>query len=343
MRINRRSALLGGLGTATWQPRRRTAQQIQFFRIGTGGTAGTYFPIGGLLANAIYNPRARACADGGSCGVPGLVATAVASNGSVANINAIAGGSMESGFTQSDVAYWAFTGTGVFDGKPKVEALRRSPIFIRKRSTSSPARIPALPASPISRASASRSTSRAPALWSSAEILGAFGLTEKDIKAEYLKPRSGGRQDPRRRPSTRSSSSAAIRPARSRSSRRPAAASISCRSPAPKSTRCGKAIRLLRAPTRFPPNTSQGHRRSEDGERQRHLGDVEQAARAAHLRHHRGPVESQHPQAAQFRPCQGQGDQARDGDAGPRHPAACRARRSSTRRRGSSSSLDRQR
>ena len=32
------------------------AQDIQFFRIGTGGTAGTYYPIGGLIANAISNP-----------------------------------------------------------------------------------------------------------------------------------------------------------------------------------------------------------------------------------------------------------------------------------------------
>ena len=26
---------------------------------------------------------------------------------------------MESGFTQSDVAYWAYTGTGIYEGKPK--------------------------------------------------------------------------------------------------------------------------------------------------------------------------------------------------------------------------------
>ena len=32
------------------------AQDMSFFRIGTGGTAGTYYPIGGLLANAISNP-----------------------------------------------------------------------------------------------------------------------------------------------------------------------------------------------------------------------------------------------------------------------------------------------
>ena len=32
------------------------AQDMAFFRIGTGGTAGTYYPIGGLLANAISAP-----------------------------------------------------------------------------------------------------------------------------------------------------------------------------------------------------------------------------------------------------------------------------------------------
>ena len=101
------------------------AQEMSFFRIGTGGTAGTYYPIGGLLANAISAPPgSRACEDGGACGVPGLVASALASNGSVANVNAIEGGTLESGFVQGDVAAWAQTGTGIWDGKPAAEKLR---------------------------------------------------------------------------------------------------------------------------------------------------------------------------------------------------------------------------
>ena len=129
MRINRRHALLGGFASslgATLGGLPVAAQQdITFFRIGTGGTVGTYFPIGGLIANAISNPPgSRACADGGSCGVPGLVATAVASNGSVANVAGIATGSMQSGFVQSDVAYWALNGTGIYEGRPKVDVLR---------------------------------------------------------------------------------------------------------------------------------------------------------------------------------------------------------------------------
>ena len=46
------------------------AQSPQFFRIGTGGAGGTYFPIGGTIANAISAPPgARACDDGGQCGI----------------------------------------------------------------------------------------------------------------------------------------------------------------------------------------------------------------------------------------------------------------------------------
>jgi hypothetical protein len=48
----------------------------------------------------------------------------VAINGSVANLNGIVGGSIESGFSQADVNFWAFTATGIDEGKPKVEELR---------------------------------------------------------------------------------------------------------------------------------------------------------------------------------------------------------------------------
>ena len=57
------------------------AQDMTFFRIGTGGAGGTYFPIGGLIANAISSPPgARSCEKGGTCGVPGLIAIAVSTN-----------------------------------------------------------------------------------------------------------------------------------------------------------------------------------------------------------------------------------------------------------------------
>jgi len=170
------------------------AQSPNFFRIGTGGTAGTYYPIGGLIANAISNPPgSRACNEGGSCGVPGLVATAVASNGSVANINGITSGSMESGFTQSDVAYWAYTGTGTYEGKPKVAGLRLianlypESIHLVARKGANIKSVADLKGKRVSLDEPGSGT-----LIDAKLVLGAFGITEKDIKPEYLKPNQAG-------------------------------------------------------------------------------------------------------------------------------------------------------
>ena len=102
-----------------------TAQDLKFFTIGTGGTAATYYPVGGVIANAISNPPgSRGWDEGGSCGVPGLIASAVSSRGSVDNVNAIVSGLRNSGFAQSDVAYWAYTGTGTMEGRPAAADLR---------------------------------------------------------------------------------------------------------------------------------------------------------------------------------------------------------------------------
>ena len=46
--------------------------------------------------------------------------------GSVANVNSIQSGAVESGFVQSDVAYWAFTGTGLYEGKPKADKPKKT-------------------------------------------------------------------------------------------------------------------------------------------------------------------------------------------------------------------------
>lgn len=188
MRINRRTALLGGLGAVAGSAMPARAQDI-FFRIGTGATAGTYFPIGGLIANAISNPPgSRACADGGSCGVPGLVATAVASNGSVANATAIAAGNLQSGFVQSDVAYWAYNGTGIYEGRPKAEGLRAiaslypESFQLVARKGSGIKTVTDLKGKRLSLDEPGSGT-----LVDARLILSAYGLTEKDLKAEYLK------------------------------------------------------------------------------------------------------------------------------------------------------------
>lgn len=101
------------------------AQSVSFFRIGTASTAGTYFPIGGIIASAISSPPgSRDCAGGGSCGVTGLVAVAQSTQGSVDNVQQIEAGMLESGFVQSDVAYWAYRGEELFADEGPLKSLR---------------------------------------------------------------------------------------------------------------------------------------------------------------------------------------------------------------------------
>jgi uncharacterized protein len=173
------------LGTSAGQ-----TQEMRFFRIGTGGVAGTYYPIGGLIADIISNPPgARPCNKGGSCGVPGLVAIAQSSNGSVANVNAIDAGELESGFVQSDIAYWAYTGTGIFEDQGKVENLRAianlypESIHIVARRDAGIATVRDLEGKRVSLDEPGSGT-----LVDARIILEAFGLSEADLQAQYIKP-----------------------------------------------------------------------------------------------------------------------------------------------------------
>src|SRR5262245_43839073 len=173
--MTRREALALGAGLGvlalTGMPAR--AQQ-RFFRIGTGGTGGTYYPLGGIIANAISTDR--------------INVSAVATNGSVANVNGIVGGSMESGFSQADINSWAVTGTGIYHGKPKVEELRaianlypESVHIVVKKGLDQKC-IAALNGKreSIDDLGSGR-------LVNERAILGVFGITERDIRPEYLK------------------------------------------------------------------------------------------------------------------------------------------------------------
>jgi len=82
------------------------AAKKSFFAIATGGTGGTYYPLGGVLAQALSNK------------LPNVIVTAQSGNASVANCNLIKTHQIESGFVQNNVAYYAYNGVEQFDGKP---------------------------------------------------------------------------------------------------------------------------------------------------------------------------------------------------------------------------------
>jgi hypothetical protein len=95
------------------------AQSPTFFRIGTGSAGGTYFPIGGTIANGISAPPgSRPCDKGGQCGVPGLIAIAQSTTASVFNNTAVQNGELEAGMAAADVTRSMYLGEGKFEGKP---------------------------------------------------------------------------------------------------------------------------------------------------------------------------------------------------------------------------------
>lgn len=168
----------------------QASEEIVFFRIATGGVGGTYYPVGGLIAQAISNPPgSRACNQGGSCGVPGLIAAAQSAHGSVANVAAIAQGQIESGFAQSDIAYWAYTGTGTYLGKGKIDSIRAiaslypESVHLVARAGSGLRSVLDLRGRRVSLDEEGSGT-----LVDARLILAAYGLAEADLQAVYVKP-----------------------------------------------------------------------------------------------------------------------------------------------------------
>lgn len=164
------------------------AQEITFFRIGTGSTSGTYFPIGGIIASAISKPPgSRDCDAGGSCGVPGLIAVVQSTEGSVANIRGIADGTLESGFSQADISYWAYKGEGVFKKSGPVASLRTianlfpESVHVVARRDAGIVSVKDLRGKRVS-LDREGSGTRVDALL----ILKGYGLGQRDIKAESL-------------------------------------------------------------------------------------------------------------------------------------------------------------
>lgn len=103
----------------------RADDDIRFFTIGTGASSSTYYLTGALLASAISNPPgSRPCDQGGSCGVPGLIAVAQTTQGSVQNMRRIGAGSLDSGLGRANIANWAYNGTWVFEGETRIDNLR---------------------------------------------------------------------------------------------------------------------------------------------------------------------------------------------------------------------------
>ncbi len=86
--------------------------QQKTMAIGTGGTGGVYYPLGGAIANVLSNS------------LPNMQATAEVTGGSVDNLKLIASGQSEMGFTMADAALDALQGQDKFkSGKVPLQTL----------------------------------------------------------------------------------------------------------------------------------------------------------------------------------------------------------------------------
>lgn len=109
MKLNRRMVLTL-VASAAALSGTAFAQQRVFFGVATGGTGGTYYPLGGMLAQLISN---KAVADGKK-----ITATAEAAGASVGNAKLLGNKDIESAFVAADILDSAYNGKAQFANAP---------------------------------------------------------------------------------------------------------------------------------------------------------------------------------------------------------------------------------
>jgi TRAP transporter TAXI family solute receptor len=148
--------------------------QQQFITIATGGTAGTYFPLGGALAE-IWNKN-----------IARMNATAQATGASIANINLLKGNNVDIIFTQNDVANYSYNGTELLKGQAYKDlrglaGLYNETIQLVALESSGIKTIADLKGKKVSVGAAGSGTEA-----NARQILESAGLSYNDIRVQYL-------------------------------------------------------------------------------------------------------------------------------------------------------------
>ena len=151
-----------------------SASAATFLSIATGGTSGTYYPLGGDLAN-LFNTV-----------IPDVNASAQATGGSADNLRLIDGEEAELGTVQNDVSYFAYTGTDSFEGEQitsfsVISSLYAEYVQIVVRADSDIQTIADFKGKSISIGAAGSGV-----YTNALHVLEAAGLTLDDIDAQYL-------------------------------------------------------------------------------------------------------------------------------------------------------------
>lgn len=145
-----------------------------FLNIATGGTAGTYFPLGGAMAEIINK------------NVGNANATAVSTGASVANVNMLGTNEVQMAFIQNDIAFYAYNGQEMFKDKKQanlraVAALYNETIQIVTLASSGVKSLADIKGKRVAVGAAGSGTEV-----NARQILETVGLTYNDIKVQYL-------------------------------------------------------------------------------------------------------------------------------------------------------------
>ncbi len=145
-----------------------------FLSIATGGTSGTYYPLGGDIAG-LFNTA-----------IEGVKANAQATGGSAENLRLIDGGEAELATVQNDVSAYAFGGVDAFEGEvidsfSVVTSLYPEIIHLVARGDSGIETIEDLKGKRVSVGAAGSGT-----YFNAVHLLSAVGMTLDDIDEQYL-------------------------------------------------------------------------------------------------------------------------------------------------------------
>ena len=138
----------------------------------TGGEAGTYFGFGGVLAQKVSE-------------VTSTNVTAITSGGSAANIDALDMGDAQLGFSQSDVLSYAYTGVRSFEDLGAITNFSIvAPLYMEQVQivTMNP---DIKSVADLAGKSVSIGAAGSGVYFNAIDVLGAYGLTEADIKPTY--------------------------------------------------------------------------------------------------------------------------------------------------------------
>ena len=174
------AVLAAGCGGGEDQAGGKAATQ-KFINIATGGTAGTYYPLGGAIAD-ILNKN-----------IPGCNASAQATGASIANINMLQQdinmlqqGQVDIAFIQNDNAYYAVNGTEMFKDKKVTNLYGMATLY---PETIQIVTLAETGITDLSQVKGKRVAVGAPGSGTEAnarQILAAYGVTYDDINVQYL-------------------------------------------------------------------------------------------------------------------------------------------------------------